>query len=165
MGKKSNDSNKLFQILSNKSFSQEFISGIAGDHLQSDEEKALFEMILNETGDDVYVKLLFHLTCEVFDKKRAAQLWREIIQHKEKISQQLGRNVEITVATLDYLTNITNEIQSPKIIGEAFLGKIAEISSVDTLTKLFNRQHLNQILNLEFARFILSPEIKTQKAV
>ena len=153
MARKNNDSNKLFQILNNKSFSSEFIAGIAGDHLQSEEDKNLFDMILSETGDDVYVKLLFHLTCEVFEKNRAAQLWREILQHKKDLSKQLDRNVEITVATLDYLTNIKREIESPKIIGEAFLGKIAEISSVDALTKLFNRQHLNQILTIEFARF------------
>jgi diguanylate cyclase (GGDEF)-like protein len=69
------------------------------------------------------------------------------------LSDKLKRNVEITVATLDYLTNITNELNNPKIIGESFIGKIAEISSLDYLTKLFNREFLNSILNTEFLRY------------
>jgi hypothetical protein len=33
------------------------------------------------------------------------------------LAKRLGRNVEITVATLDYLTNIKSELPNPKLIG------------------------------------------------
>lgn len=153
MNKSDDYQNRLFQILNNESFSSEFISGIAGDRIQDKEEKKLYEKLLHESGDDFYVKLLFFITHEIFDKQNALQLWNEIIAHKENLTLILKRNVEITVATLDYLSNIKKELAKPQIIGEAFIGKIAEISSVDPLTKLFNRQHLKQVLDNEFIRY------------
>lgn len=148
------DSRRLFDIISDKVFTKEFISGIAGDRFQTNEEKELFEALLSESEGDFYVKVLFHLTYEVFEKNRAFSIWNEILRHKKELSRLLNRNVEITVATLDYLTNIKKEILAPKIIGESFLGKIVELSSVDTLTKLYNRQHLMQVLNIEIRRYI-----------
>jgi len=145
--------NRLFQILNNESFSAEFISGIAGDRIQDKEEKVLFEKLLSEAGDDLYVKLLFFITHEVFEKQNAVTLWNEIIDHKNKLSSLLNRNVEITVATLDYLSNLKKELSSPQLIGETFIGKIAELSSIDPLTKLYNRQHLKQFLDNEFIRY------------
>jgi len=148
-----NYDNRLFQILNNESFSSEFIAGIAGDRIQGPDEKKLYAKLLQESGDDFYVKLLFFITHEVFEESHAIELWKEIIDHKNKLSAILNRNVEITVATLDYLSNIKNELSNPQLIGEAFIGKIAEISSVDPLTKLFNRQHLKQVLDNEFIRY------------
>lgn len=153
MNKSDDYQNRLFQILNNESFSSEFISGIAGDRIQDQEEKKLYEKLLHEAGDDFYVKLLFFITHEIFDKQNALQLWNEIIAHKENLTVLLNRNVEITVATLDYLSNIKKELANPQLIGEAFIGKIAEISSVDPLTKLYNRQHLKQVLDNEFIRY------------
>ncbi len=145
--------NRLFDIINNKVFTAEFISGIAGDKLQSLEDKDLYSKLLEESEGDFYVKLLFFITHEIFEKERATKLWLEILEHKNQLSKILNRNVEITVAALDYLTNIKNEIANPKIIGEAFIGKIAEISSIDPLTGMYNRQHLRQLLNNEFARY------------
>ncbi|MBN1798548.1 MAG: GGDEF domain-containing protein [Spirochaetales bacterium] len=152
--KKNNDiKNKLFELLNNESFTSKFISGIAGDRIQNDKEKELFEKLLLETGGDLYVKLLFYITHQIFDIEKAKMLWDEIINHKEYLSKTLKRNVEITVAALDYLTNIKDEIKNPKLIGEAFIGKIAEITSVDPLTKLFNRHYLYVKMDEEIKRF------------
>lgn len=145
--------NRLFQIQNNESFSAKFISGIAGDRIQDKEEKKLYDKLLRESGDDFYVKLLFFITHEVFEKQNAFVLWNEIIEHKHMLSSVLNRNVEITVATLDYLSNIKKELSKPQLIGEAFIGKIAELSSIDPLTKLYNRQHLKQVLDDEFIRY------------
>ena len=148
-----NYNSRLFQILSNDSFSSSFISGIAGDRIQDSEEKELYERLLKETGSGFYVSLLFFITHELFERKQAAQLWKEIVAHKKKLSRVLKRNVEITVATLDYLTNVKKEIKNPKLIGEAFIGRMAEMSSFDPLTKLFNRQHVAHVIEVEFARY------------
>jgi diguanylate cyclase (GGDEF)-like protein len=151
--KSNNVKNKLFELLNNESFTSKFISGIAGDRIQNDTEKELFERLLRETGGDLYVKLLFYITHQIFDIENAKILWDEIINHKEYLSKILKRNVEITVAALDYLTNIKDEIENPKLIGEAFIGKIAEITSVDPLTKLYNRQYLFIKIDEEIKRF------------
>lgn len=147
------DNNKLFDILNNETFSSKFISGIAGDRLLDIEEKKLFEKILKESGDDFYVKLLFFITHQIFSNVKAKKIWDEILIHKKKISKILNRNIAISVATLDYLTNIQDEIKNPKIIGEAFIGKIAELSSVDSLTKLYNRHYILLKINEELIRY------------
>ncbi len=62
--------------------------------------------------------------------------------------------MDISVATLDYLTNIKNKIKkSKKLLGKQFIGKVAEITSIDSLTKLFNRQYLFLKLKEELNRF------------
>lgn len=145
--------NRLYQILTNEVFTPELVAGMAGDRLQGEEEKELLELLIKESGGDFYVKLLFFITHEIFAQKKAVQLWRGILAHKEILAEQLGRNVEITVATLDYLTNIKSELPNPRLIGTTFFGRIAEMSSIDPLTKLFNRQHLNQVLENELLRY------------
>ena len=145
--------NRLYQILTNEDFTSEFVAGLAGDRLQGKEEKELLELLIKESGDDFYAKLLFFITHEIFDERKAVRLWKEILEHKDNLAKRLGRNVEITVATLDYLTNIKSELPNPKLIGTTFFGKIAEMSSIDPLTKLYNRQHLHQVLENEFLRF------------
>jgi len=150
---KENNENKLFDIINNDLFTYDFISGIAGDRILSNDERIIFERLLNESGDDLYVKLLFYITHQLFSEKDSKLLWNEILEHKNTISKILKRNVEISVATLDYLTNIKNEIKNPKLIGEAFIGKIAEIASIDPLTKLYNRQYLFLKLKEELNRF------------
>ncbi len=144
---------KLFDILNNEQFTSKFISGIAGDRSLSIKERELFKRLLKKTGDDLYVKLLFFITHQVFPAGDSKKLWEEILTHKSRISKILKRNVEISVATLDYLTNIKNEIKNPKLIGEAFIGKIAEISSIDGLTRLYNRQYLFLKIKEELNRY------------
>ena len=151
---KNNDDIKLFDILNNELFTSKFIAGIAGDRILNNVEKKLFKKLLDETGDDLYVKLLFYITHQVFPLHESKKLWDAILNHKNKISKILRRNIEISVATLDYLTNIKNEIKNPKLIGEAFIGKIAEITSVDSLTKLYNRQYLILKMKDELNRYI-----------
>ena len=150
---KNNNEQMLFEILNNDMFTSEFISGIAGDRILTDAEKIIYNRLLNESGDDLYVKLLFYITHQIFSEHDSRLLWNEILEHKNKISGILNRNIEITVATLDYLTNIRSDIKNPKLIGEAFIGKIAEITSVDPLTKLYNRQYLFLKIKEELKRF------------
>jgi diguanylate cyclase (GGDEF)-like protein len=150
---KQNINNQLFEIINNKLFTSEFISGIAGDSQLSNEDKKTYDKLLNEIGDDLYVKILFYITHQVFLKDDSKKLWEEILEHKYKLSKKLDRNIEITVATLDYLTNIKCKIENPKLIGEAFIGKIAELSSSDGLTKLYNRSYLLTKIKEELKRY------------
>ncbi len=153
MKKDRDDKNKLFEIINNEIFTSKFISGIAGDRILDPKENKLYERLLIESGGDLYVKLLFYITHQVFDMEKAKSLWDAILMHKNHLAQVLKRNVEISVATLDYLTNIKDEIENPKLIGEAFIGKIAEMSSIDSLTKLYNRQYLFIKIDEELKRY------------
>ena len=153
MKKDRDDKNKLFEIINNEIFTSKFISGIAGDRILNPKENKLYERLLKESGGDLYVKLLFYITHQVFEMEKAKSLWAAILRHKNHLARVLKRNVEISVATLDYLTNIKNEIENPKLIGEAFIGKIAEMSSIDGLTKLYNRQYLFIKIDEELKRY------------
>jgi GGDEF domain-containing protein len=153
MKKNNTDNIKLFDILNNDIFTSDFISGIAGDRVLNFQEKKILKKLLEESGDDLYVKLLFFITHQVFPVEDSKKLWDEILAHKKEISKILHRNVEISVATLDYLTNIRREIENPKLIGEAFIGKIAEMSSIDPLTKLYNRSYFFLKVKDELKRY------------
>jgi diguanylate cyclase (GGDEF)-like protein len=144
---------QLFEIINNTIFTPEFISGVAGDTILTNDDKNIFEKLLKETGDDLYVKILFYITHQMFLKEDSKTLWEEILAHKYLLSKILDRNVEITVATLDYLTNIKSRIENPKLIGEAFIGKIAELSSIDGLTKLYNRPYFLEKIKEELKRY------------
>jgi len=144
---------QIFDILDNKIFTSNLISGLAGDKILSPEENKLINKVIKETGDDLYVKILFYITYKVFSIEKAKKIWQEIIIHKNNLSKILKRNVEITVATLDYLTNIKDEIKNPKLIGESFIAKVAELSSIDNLTKLYNRSYFFNKIKEEFVRF------------
>ncbi|MBN2351368.1 MAG: GGDEF domain-containing protein [Spirochaetales bacterium] len=152
MKDKNDEKNRIFEILNNEIFTTEFISGIAGDRVLDKTQKSLYEKLLRESGGDLYVNLLFYITHQVFENDKAKTLWEEILVHKKHLSRVLKRNVEISVATLDYLTNIKDEMRNPKLIGEAFIGKIAEMASIDGLTKLYNRQYLHVKIDEELRR-------------
>ncbi len=139
--------------MNNKLFTSEFISGIAGDSILSNEDKIIYDKLLNEIGDDLYVKILFYITHQIFLKDDSKKLWEEILAHKYYLSKTLNRSIDITVSTLDYLTNIKCKIENPKLIGEAFIGKIAELSTSDGLTRLYNRSYLFTKLKEELKRY------------
>jgi diguanylate cyclase (GGDEF)-like protein len=153
MTKKDNERNRLFEILNNEIFTAKFIAGIAGDRILNRNENELYKTLLDESGGDLYVNLLFYITHQVFGEEKAKKLWEEILVHKTELSNVLNRNVEISVATLDYLTNIKDEIKNPKLIGEAFIGKIAEMASNDGLTKLYNKQYVIMKIGEEITRY------------
>ncbi|MBN1576243.1 MAG: GGDEF domain-containing protein [Chitinispirillaceae bacterium] len=146
-------SGQLVEIVTNKFFTSDFISGIAGDIPLSDEDKKTYNNLLDEIGDDLYVKILFYITHQLFLKADSKKLWEEILLHKYYLSKKLDRNIEITVATLDYLTNIKCKIENPKLIGEAFIGRMAELSSSDGLTRLYNRAFLLIKIKEELNRY------------
>lgn len=83
--------------------------------------------------------LIFSLTHESFPEKEAKRLWHFILTHKMDLAKQLGRDVGITVATLDYMTNIWSLLEEPKIIEEEKSDQISEIATTDLLTGLYMR--------------------------
>jgi diguanylate cyclase (GGDEF)-like protein len=143
----------IYEIMDNKFFTSDFISSIAGDKILTNEEREMYDKIIKEANGELYVKILFFITHHVFFKKEAKKLWEEILKHKYEISKALNRNVEITIATLDYLTHVKDKIKNPKLIGESFMGKLVELSSSDGLTKLYNRSYLLLKMKEELRRF------------
>jgi diguanylate cyclase (GGDEF)-like protein len=90
-------------------------------------------------GNMFYQTVVFVLTHKQYDELRAKALWKKIVEHKNDLNDALGRDVGISVATLDYMTNIAKKISEPKIIEEGKSEWIAEVAIRDALTGLYLR--------------------------
>ncbi|MCS7230885.1 MAG: diguanylate cyclase [Elusimicrobiota bacterium] len=114
---------------------------VSGDVRPSEEIKEKINKLVS-LDPNFYSNLLSKLVSEEFDEELAKKLWFEILEHKYRISEKLGRNVGIRVATLDYLENIKKIIKTPKIIEEEEFIKTLKLATKDPLTGLYNRRYM-----------------------
>ncbi len=106
----------------------------------------------NRRGATFYRDLLFALISVRLDEKDAEQDWKDILTHKYIMSQQLGRNVGIKVATLDYYTNVKRSMKSPRIVETDEYTQTVREAISDNLTHAYNRRYLDYFLNNLFRR-------------
>ncbi len=133
----------LYEEIKSAGYSLEEI--VSGDIIPTDDIKRKVEQLVS-LDKNFYSNLLHQIVSEDFSEEEAKKLWFEIIDHKWKISQQLGRNVGIRVATLDYLENIKKIIKLPKIIEEDEFIKTVRLATIDVLTGVYNRIYLFNIV-------------------
>jgi diguanylate cyclase (GGDEF)-like protein len=89
------------------------------------------------------------LTHKSYNEAEAIILWEKIINHQATISQQLNRDVGVSVATLDYLSNIQQTLSEPKIIEEDKSIFISHVATTDKLTQLYLRDVFDVMLKKE----------------
>jgi len=82
---------------------------------------------------------MFRLTHEIYNEKIASNLWHKIVTHRKSLKKQLNRDIGMLVAALDYLSNISGDISSPKIMGDLRIEQAAEMATRDSLTGLYLR--------------------------
>jgi diguanylate cyclase (GGDEF)-like protein len=99
---------------------------------------------------DYYSQLLFALTHKHYPSADAEQVWRRILDHRDRLSAQLGRNPGIAVATLDYLLNVERGFARPTLIDELKLARLVDSATRDALTGLYDRAALGQALQRSF---------------
>ncbi|HCY83523.1 MAG TPA: GGDEF domain-containing protein [Desulfobacteraceae bacterium] len=99
--------------------------------------------------DRIYTLILLSLTHESFENTKAKNLWENILSHMKLLNRKLGRNVGITVACLDYMTNIVPALAEPKIIEEQKSGFVTDNTTVDQLTGLYLKEVFTVILKKE----------------
>jgi diguanylate cyclase (GGDEF)-like protein len=102
--------------------------------------------------EQLFVDLLFTLTHYEFPPARAEALWREILEHRDRLAAAVGRNVGVCVAALDYLKNVTREVEHPVVAPEALLLGAVEAATRDDLTGLFDRATARTVLESELIR-------------
>ncbi|TGK55388.1 diguanylate cyclase [Leptospira kanakyensis] len=103
---------------------------------------------LEDSG--IYSALIKVLTSLEIPENDSANIWQEIINNKHKLTQCMGREVGIQIATLDYFTNINQKLKNPKIIEMKLFADTEKLILVDELTKLYNRRHFEKALVREF---------------
>lgn len=129
----------VYEEIKSRGYSIEDI--VSGDVMPDPDIKSKIEKLI-ALDNNFYSSLLYRLVSEEFDEETAKKLWFEILEHKYKISEKLGRNIGIRVATLDYLENIKKIVTSPKIIEEKEFLKTLRLATKDPLTGLYNRMYL-----------------------
>ena len=126
----------------------EIASGDVETHIQNDE--SALDTIGKKPGT-YYRDIIFALIQIRLPEEEAQRDWKEILKHKFLISEKLGRNVGIHVATLDYYTNIKRKIISPKIVDAHEYVDTASRALVDDLTKAYNRHFFDEEFKRLFA--------------
>ncbi len=99
----------------------------------------LLKEYLESSLTHTFSELLFRLTYEIYTEDKAINLWDQIIIHKTNLENIFGRDVGILVAALDYLTNVTGDLSSPKIMDDMRIEEAANIATRDSLTGLYTR--------------------------
>lgn len=113
--------------------------------LLSDEKE--FQFCKNKYKNRFYTVILRSITHESFENNKAEQYFKNILKHLDLLNKQLDRDVGIVVASIDYLSNIKNIMDEPKIIEEEKSEFIAETSTKDELTGLYLRDVFDVFLN------------------
>jgi len=104
------------------------------------------------TKEGAYFRdIIFALVHIRLPEEEAKRDWHEVLQHKYAISEALGRNVGIHVATLDYYTNIKRKNFTPKIIDAHEYADTASKAIRDELTRAYNRGFFEE----EFKKFFV----------
>ncbi|MBN2269782.1 MAG: GGDEF domain-containing protein [Sedimentisphaerales bacterium] len=147
------DGDRLRGIVSPVALSVDLVSALAGDRTPTEVEQRLLASMRIHRGQRFFSDVLYALTHQYFAPEIAEKMWHSILQHKYEISETLKRNVRIIVAALDYLSNLTTNIQLPTLIGEHHISKIVELSMHDGLTGLLNHTTCHEIILVELKNY------------
>jgi two-component system cell cycle response regulator len=147
------DADRRRGILADDALSLDLVSAFAGDRTLTEAEKNRLAELKKNRGLRFFSDLLYSITHQYFPPETAEGLWTEVLQHKCQLSSALVRNVKIVVATLDYLSNITTNMDSATLVDEANIEEIVGLSLRDGLTGLFNHTYFYQQIDFEARRY------------
>lgn len=128
------------------------VTALAGDRELNAREQEVVDKMQSERGESLFSDMLYALTHKTFPSRQAKTLWAEIGGHRGTLAQKLGRDPGITVATHDYLANVSGLIKGAGLIEEEKLTKLANSATRDGLTGLFDKTTFGHILNEETSR-------------
>jgi len=116
-------------------------------------EALLIDKKKNSLGNRFYPDVLYAVTHQHFEPDIARALWQEIVRHKYEMSKALKRNIRVVVGALDYLSNITGDINATTLISEDHIADIVDVSLRDGLTGLFSHAFFYRRADFETKRF------------
>jgi diguanylate cyclase (GGDEF)-like protein len=89
------------------------------------------------TPEECAAKILLALTHKVFSPREAKKIWRDAVQHEGWLTQKVGRDVGISVAVLDYLTNVTGLWEEAVVVESRQIKALTDAATIDALTGLY----------------------------
>jgi two-component system cell cycle response regulator len=141
-------------LLADDALSLDLVSALAGDRQLTKNEKIRLNDLKKSRGPKFFSDLLYSITHQYYPPEVAEGLWTEIVRHKYEMSTALTRNVRIVVAALDYLSNITTNMDAATIVSEIDIAEIVGLSMRDGLTGLFNHTYFYQQIDMEVRRYV-----------
>jgi len=148
------DADRRRGVLADNALFVDLVSAYAGDRALTEAEKKFLVDLKSSRGIGFYSDLFYSITHQYFCPEVAEALWTEVLRHKHVLSDALGRKAGIVVATLDYLSNVTNNMDAATLVGEGHIREIIGLSLRDGLTGLFNHSYFYQQIDLEVKRFV-----------
>ncbi len=121
----------------------------------SDQDEKLIDE-LNRIVDDMGV-----LTCSVIlnvlthldlPSREAEKCWREIISHRQKMRDLLGRKVKLATVICDYFCSVHLSLKSPVVVEIRIFENTIRNIKYDKLTGLYTRRFFDDSLQREIGR-------------
>jgi diguanylate cyclase (GGDEF)-like protein len=140
-------------LLAGDALPLDLVSAYAGDRPLTPSEIIVMEELKINRGGQFFSDLLHTITHQDFSAEMAEDMWNHILRHKYEMSFLMSRNIRIAVATLDYLSNLTEKIHSATVIDETQIADIVRQAQCDSLTGLYNHAYCYQKINMEIARY------------
>jgi diguanylate cyclase (GGDEF)-like protein len=143
---------ELVNIMSQGDIDLRMVVAIAGDrHLNAREQNTL-ERLQTERGEFLYADMLYTLTHRSFPSRQAKILWGDILSHRKQLTNNLGRDIGISVATHDYLENVAKLLKGVSVIEESKMESFANVATHDGLTGLCDHNTFKHCLKDELER-------------
>jgi diguanylate cyclase (GGDEF)-like protein len=102
-------------------------------------------------GPGVYPALFKLLAGIDISQEKSEKHWKKAMEHRLKMMQLLGRNIDITTALSDYLQTSTKFLDHPRLIEASFFENVVHEAIHDKLTGLFNRPYFDQAYRQQVA--------------
>lgn len=141
-------------LLKKNTFMKKVVDLIMEDDLNKDYFILQIEYLLRNKRKRFYSKLLEMFVHLQFSEKEAKVHWQNIIEHCFYLNKELGRNVGLRVAMVDYFINQNRILSNPMLIEIHIFRQTERMAMIDGLTGIFNRRYFDLILRKEFKRAI-----------
>lgn len=107
---------------------------------------------LIQTEGDLVCTTLFQVLCSLEVRPQQAQkYWREIIAHRQTMSERLHRTTSLMTATCDYFHHFSDLLLNPKLVEVSTFDNVFQKSIYDNLTGLFNRAYFDETLEQQLS--------------
>lgn len=108
-----------------------------------------WEQLQKAFGEDIFAKILHLLINKEFKPQEARTHWFHILEHRENLKKNLGRDLGLPVTVCDYFINIRPTLKNPVMLEAKNLVWKERWALIDELTALYNRQFFNLVLQRE----------------
>ncbi len=119
-----------------------------------DDDKLIAELncITKKNGDEACQVLFSVLTHLDLSPDQAVDYWKQILAHRNKMSESLGRGVNLRTTVCDYFCTINKSMTNPIIIEIRVLEDALHSLRHDSLTGLCSRRAFDEMLVREIGR-------------